>query len=71
MFTISEKYLMMVKRKGTSMKEVSKLLGFSEQNGYKKLRRNNWSDEDLRKYTDVIGCDYEVTFIDRETGERF
>lgn len=71
MLSISEKYLAVARHKGISIEKVAEKLGFSVQNAYKKLKRGNWSDEDLRKYADALGCDYEVTFIDRETGERF
>lgn len=70
MLTISEKYALMVKRKGQILTEVAEKLGMSSQNIYKKLKRGHWSDDDLKRYAEVIGCDYEVVFIDKATGDR-
>lgn len=71
MLLISEKIRAVMRRKGKTGKEFAAELGCSWQNVYLKLKRNNWSDEDLKKYAGVLGCDYEVTFIDKVTGERF
>lgn len=66
----SEKIKIILKRKGITMNELSQSYG-SRQNLYQRLRRNTWSEKDLRDLADKIGCDLEISFIDRETGEKY
>ena len=71
MLKISEKIRIVARRKGLTGKDIAAHLGCSYQNVYLKLRRGNWGDDDLKEYADALGCDYEVIFIDKATGERF
>ena len=68
--TVTEKIRTLAKRKGLTLAEVAERLGYSRQNVNYKMRTETWSESDIRKYADVMGCDYEITFIDRATGER-
>ena len=70
MLTTTEKVRTLARRKGLTLAEVAKRLGYSRQNVNYKLRMANWTEEDIRKYADAIGYDYEIVFIDRSTGER-
>lgn len=46
-------------------------LGTSSQNLSQKLKRDNFSEKELQAIAAALGCDLEITFIDRATGKRF
>ena len=68
--TTTEKIRTMAKRKGLTLASVAEKLGYSRQNVNYKLRMENWTEADIRKYADAVGCDVEIIFVDRTTGER-
>ena len=68
--TTTEKIRTMAKRKGLTLASVAEKLGYSRQNVNYKLRMENWTEADIRKYADAVGCDVEIIFVDRQTGER-
>lgn len=51
--------------------ELSKRLGCGTANLYNKYKRNNFSVNELESIAAALGCDLEITFIDRATGKRF
>ena len=68
--SISEKLRSIMKLKRISMADLAEKLGKSRQNVYVKFDRNNWSDEDLTQYCEMLGITYEVVFRDAKTGKR-
>ena len=70
LITIGEKIKVIAKKKGLPMQEVANRLGCTKQNMYLKMKRGNWTEADLKLYASAVGCDYEVIFIDKETGDR-
>lgn len=68
--SIAEKINLIVKRKGLQVVSISEKLGISRQSVHSKLKLGKWTEEELSMYADAIGCDVEITFIDRATGER-
>ena len=68
--TIAEKIKAITKKKGYKVQDLASKLGISRMGYYKKVNRQAWSEEELRIFGDLLGCDIEITFIDRETGER-
>jgi hypothetical protein len=34
------------------------------------MKRDNFSEEELREIAEALGCGLEITFIDNETGEK-
>ena len=68
---MSEKIkLVMVKRNMTG-KDLAEALGCSSQNVYALLKKDNWTEEQLRKIGDKLNCDLEMNFKLRDTGEKF
>lgn len=68
---MSEKIkLVMVKRDMTG-KDLAEALGCSSQNIYALLKKDNWTEEQLRKIGDKLNCDLEMNFKLRDTNERF
>lgn len=62
--------LVMVKRNMTG-KDLADALGCSSQNVYALLKKDNWSEDQLRKIGEKLNCDLDIHFQLRDTGERF
>ena len=68
---MSEKIkLVMVKRNMTGT-DLADALHCSPQNIYSRLKKDNWTEEQLRKIGDALNCDLEMNLKLRDTGERF
>lgn len=61
----SEKLKILFDRKGLSITDVAKKVGWSQSNLSNKLSRNNFSENDLRKIADAIGCNLSIDFEDK------
>lgn len=66
-----EKVRLIARRKEITISDLAKRSGQSNQNLLGKLRRANLRESDLAALGDALGCDVEITFVDRQTGERF
>ena len=62
--------LVMVKRNKTG-KDLATALGCSSQNIYALLKKDNWSEDQLRKIGDALNCDLRMQFELRDTHEVF
>ena len=62
--------LVLVKRNKTA-KDLAEPLGCSSQNVYSHLKKNNWSEDQLRKIADYLNCDLKIEFQLRDTKEIF
>lgn len=62
--------LVLVKRDMTP-KDLAKILGCSAQNVYALMKKDNWSEEQLRKIGDSLNCDLEIGYHLRDTDEHF
>ncbi|MCL1696547.1 helix-turn-helix transcriptional regulator [Lysinibacillus sp. BPa_S21] len=63
MLTATEKLKVILKRKDMTVKEFADLLGTTRQNLHSKLAKDNLSEDDLKKYCEVLGIKYEINFI--------
>ena len=61
--------ILLVKRGNTSEAELARRLGISPQNLNNKMRRDNFSDKELRDVAEALGCSYKNSFVIPETGE--
>jgi len=61
--------ILMVKRGNISEAELARRLGESPQNLNAKMKRDNFTEEDLRRIAEVLNCDFEAGFVLRDTGE--
>lgn len=52
--------------KETSIAAVAKQLNTSRQNIGNKLKRNNFSEEELKQIGDILGYDVVITFTERK-----
>ena len=68
--TTTEKIKLIRDRAGLNLWDLAERDGTTRHKLNKKFGRNNFSENEIRKLADVIGYDVEITFINRETGER-
>lgn len=60
----------MVKRGNISEAELARRVGASPQNFNHKMKRDNFTENDLREIADALGLRLEISFIDPETNEK-
>lgn len=51
--------------------KVAEKLNKKTSNFYQMLKRDNFRENELQQIADILNCDLEISFIDRETGKRF
>jgi hypothetical protein len=62
--------ILMVKQGNIAEAELARRLGQSPANFNGKMKRDNFSERDLREIAEAMGCGLEINFIDKETGEK-
>jgi len=60
----------LVRRGNLSESELARRLGISPQNLYNKLKRDNFSENELREIARVLNLSLDISFINPETGEK-
>ena len=70
MLTTVEKIKVIMKRNNFTMTELANQLNCSRQNLSNKMSRNNFDERELTAIADVLGCELEINFINRATGEK-
>ena len=61
--------IMLVKSGNISESELARRLGISPQNLHNKMKRDNFTESDLREIAEALNCELKIQFISRETGE--
>jgi len=61
--------ILLVKKGNIPEAELARRLNTTPANLHQKMKRDNFSEEDLIKIGDVMGCDVKMVFVDRATGE--
>ncbi len=61
--------ILLVKRGRISEAELARRLGTTPQNLSNKMRRNNFTESDLRAIASALDCDLDIHFRMRDTGE--
>ena len=62
--------VLLVKNGNIGEAELARRLGTTSSNFYQKMKRDNFSEKELREIAEVLDCDYEATFIMRDTGKK-
>lgn len=62
--------LVLIKRK-MSKADLAKALGMTTQNLYGRMKRDNFSESDMKKIADALKCDFNVTMTLRDTKDTF
>ena len=60
----------MVKKGNLSEAELARRVGVTPQNFNHKMKRDNFTETDLREIAEALGLKLDITFIDPDTGER-
>ena len=60
----------LVKHGNLSESELARRIGISPQNFHNKMKRDNFTETDLREIAEALGLRLEISFIDPETGEK-
>ena len=60
----------LVKRGNISESELVRRVGVTPQNFHNKMKRDNFTETDLREIAEALGLRLEISFVDPETGER-
>lgn len=66
---MTEKIRILLIKKNITITELADKLGCTSQNISAKFKRDNFSEHDLKKIADVLNCDLEINFKDRDSGE--
>jgi hypothetical protein len=61
--------LLLVKEGNISEAELARRLGQSSANFYHKMKRDNFSEKELREIAEVLDCGLKMNFIRNKTGE--
>jgi DNA-binding CsgD family transcriptional regulator len=61
--------ILLVKQGNISEAELARRLNTTPANLHQKMKRDNFSDNELREIGDVLGCDVKTIFVNRQTGE--
>ena len=70
MLTTAEKIKVIMKRNNFTMTELANQLNCSRQNLSNKMSRNNFDEWELTAIANALGCEIEINFVNRETGEK-
>ena len=62
--------LVLIKRK-LSKSELASLLGMSTQNLYSRMKRDNFSENDMKRIAEVLDCSLDVTMTLNDTKDKF
>lgn len=60
----------LVKCGNLSESELARRMGISPQNLHNKMKRDNFTETDLREIADALGLRLDIAFINPETNER-
>ena len=66
---IAKKIKHIMIEKDISTKEVAERIGTSSSNISNKLRRDNFSEKEIREIAEALECDFDVIFTIRDTGK--
>ncbi|WP_157492973.1 helix-turn-helix transcriptional regulator [Lysinibacillus sp. F5] len=61
--TMGEKIKVLLNRKNMSVQDLAELLGQSRQNINTKLKKDNFSEQDLKKIAEVLEVEFEGFFF--------
>ena len=61
--------ILLIKRGNLSEAELARRLEISPQNLNAKMKRDNFTESDLRKIAEVLDCSFEASFRLNDTGD--
>lgn len=70
MGTMAKKINLLLIEVGMTKQELARRLGTTPSNLSGKLKRDNFSEKELREIADALDCDYDGIFTLRDTGKQ-
>ena len=61
--------ILLVKRGNISEAELARRLGISPQNLHNKMKRDNFTEQDLLEIASALDCTFKTEFVLNDTGE--
>lgn len=68
---VSKQIKTLLAYKESNAARLAEQLGCSQANISQKLKRDNFSEKEMKQIADVLNCDLKITFLDRESGKEF
>ncbi len=69
MLTFAEKIKIMMGRRNMSSAELAELTNQSRQNLSNKLKRDNFTEQEMQSYATALGCKLEIRLVMDDTGD--
>ena len=70
MLSVAEQTKIILKRRNMTIAQLSDKLNVSRQNLSNKLSRNNFDEKDIKSIAAALGCNVDIVFIDKSSGEK-
>ncbi len=67
--SMSEKIKVVLGRRNMTLGDLAEKTGQTRQNLSNKMSRDNFTEKELRKIADALGCSYHAGFTLNDTGE--
>ena len=68
--TMGDKIMIIMKRRQLTITQLAAKTNQSRTNLSNKLKRDNFQEQELRAIAEALDCDFEASFVMRDTGER-
>lgn len=65
-----EKIKIIMKRRGMTLGDLAGETNQSRQNLSNKMTRDNFSEKEIKEIADALNCEYEASFVMKDSGER-
>lgn len=67
--SMSKKIKILLVEREITMTDLAERLGTSKSNISNKMKRNNFSEKELKEIAEVLNCDFKGIFVMRDTGK--
>jgi hypothetical protein len=61
--------VLLVRRGNIAEAELARRLGEAPQNLYQKMKRDNFTERELLRIAEAMGCGLKISFVKKEDGE--
>ncbi|MGI5034773.1 helix-turn-helix transcriptional regulator [Clostridioides difficile] len=68
--SFGEKIKIILKRKNMTIGELAEKTGQTRQNLSNKFSRDNFSEKEIREFTEILGCEFDFYFTIKDTNEK-
>ena len=68
--TAGEKIKILMKRRGMTLGDLAEKTHQSRQNLSNKMTRDNFAEKEIKEIADVLNCEYEASFVMKDSGEK-